>query len=319
MSNCWQKILPRLGVQQCHSSTCAILSLFAIVVALVGFAEPINAQVCGDVNGTQTVTTSDALSVLRVAVGQDLELTCEGECECISPRVEALEESFVSAQTELQILTSELGDAIGAVEALQQLLAGVSRGPDTIIFSGVNLQVVNGTGQTTGMTNGLGNLIIGYNEGTLEQTRTGSHNVVVGPEHEYTSTGGFLAGQKNTASAVAASVLGGSGNVAAALNSTVCGGKENRAQGPHSVVVAGLSNAATGLYATVSGGCDNDATNTFSSVHGGQAGLASGELGSVSGGFGNTASGMLSTVSGGKSRVASEMYDWRAGSLFEDQ
>ncbi|MGH7288214.1 MAG: hypothetical protein ACREI8_09390, partial [Myxococcota bacterium] len=61
---------------------------------------------------------------------------------------------------------------------------------------GVNVQVVSGSGATEGLVNGLGNLIVGYNEDVAQNTciprvgcvnppaiRTGSHNLVIGAEH----------------------------------------------------------------------------------------------------------------------------------------
>ena len=44
--------------------------------------------------------------------------------------------------------------------------------------------------------NGLGNLVIGYNQGRGPglDNRTGSHNLVVGSKHNYSSYGGIVAG-----------------------------------------------------------------------------------------------------------------------------
>jgi len=51
----------------------------------------------------------------------------------------------------------------------------------------------SGSGATEGMINGLGNLIVGYNEDVgSNATRTGSHNLVVGIEHSYSSYAGSL-------------------------------------------------------------------------------------------------------------------------------
>jgi hypothetical protein len=58
--------------------------------------------------------------------------------------------------------------------------------------------VRNGSGRTDS-NNGLGNLIVGYNERGEVGTQTGSHNVVVGREHSFTSHGGILAGSRATA------------------------------------------------------------------------------------------------------------------------
>ena len=133
-------------------------------------------------------------------------------------------------------------------------------------------------------------LIVGYNEpsGSSSQ-RTGSHNVVVGPWHTYTSYGGLVVGESNTIFGPYASVSGGRGNTASGEGSTVSGGD---------------SNTASGLYASVSGG---------------ELNIANANAASVSGGFSNGALGNGSSVSGGSSRVAPDLYDWRAGDLFQDQ
>src|SRR5215471_322684 len=75
------------------------------------------------------------------------------------------------------------------VEQLEYKLAHVTSGPDDITISGANLHIVNGLGATD-TVNGLGNLIVGYNEHRTPQIcppgipcineRTGSHNVIVG-------------------------------------------------------------------------------------------------------------------------------------------
>ena len=77
----------------------------------------------------------------------------------------------------------------------------------TMLFSGVNVQIVNGLGATNGneanptsltpdgtSVNGLGNLIVGYNEGDDTMFRTGSHNVIVGFQQSYSSFSGLVLG-----------------------------------------------------------------------------------------------------------------------------
>src|SRR5215470_5571758 len=78
-----------------------------------------------------------------------------------------------------------------------------------VVITGANLRIVNGLG-TTETTNGLGNLIVGYNElrrddpichsstdPACRDTRTGSHNVVVGLEQNFSSFGGLVVGRFN--------------------------------------------------------------------------------------------------------------------------
>ncbi len=139
---------------------------------------------------------------------------------------------------------------------------------------------------------GLGNLLIGYNEPRPVPFagRGGSHNLVVGPLHDYGSFGGFVAGS------------------------------ENILVGPHSSVSGGVSNVASGPESSVSGGNVNTASGGGSSVCGGQFNTASGPNSSVSGGQLNTASGAYSSVSGGLQGEAPGEFDWTAGdALFSDQ
>jgi hypothetical protein len=66
------------------------------------------------------------------------------------------------------------------VAALEDLLKHFSRTGNEVTIKGGNLHIINGLGETP-TTNSLGNLIVGYNEPRegAENTRTGSHNVVV--------------------------------------------------------------------------------------------------------------------------------------------
>jgi len=140
------------------------------------------------------------------------------------------------------------------IEALEVLLAGVIRNGNNIVYNGVNVHIVNGTGTTDGAANELGNLIVGYNElrGTGDD-RTGSHNIVVGKEHNYSSYGGLVVGSTNTISGDYASVSGGRTNTANSDYSSVSGGYGNTASGWDSSVSGGSSNTAGGDYDTVLG------------------------------------------------------------------
>jgi hypothetical protein len=102
-----------------------------------------------------------------------------------------------------------------------------------VVITGANLRIVNGLGSTE-TTNGLGNLTVGYNE--LRQgnpncpqtilctdTRTGSHNVVVGTGHNFSSFGGLVVAEWNEISERFASVSGGIGNTASGRWASVSG------------------------------------------------------------------------------------------------
>jgi hypothetical protein len=204
----------------------------------------------------------------------------------------------------------ELSALESRIEELEGLLQDVSRlvdpntGYDTVRFEGVNVQIVNGTGNTEGATTGTGNLIIGYNEsredlgepvdcsdGWYCDYRGGSHMLVIGSQNNYTSDsyGGMVVGFWNETSALFAVVSGGSNNI------------------------------ASGESASVSGGNANTASGAATSVSGGGWSTASGWTASVSGGTLNAASGDGASVSGGHSRTASGESDWAAGGLWQNK
>jgi hypothetical protein len=228
------------------------------------------------------------------------------------------------------------------VAALEQLLKHFSREKNEIFITGANLHLVNGLGQTAcgpaeepipDCPNGLGNLIVGYNESRNNpqdpDVRTGSHNVVVGEAHNFSRFGGLVigsnneisgdfaavsGGQRNTASGLIASVSGGFGNTASGELAVVSGGQNNTASGFNAMVSGGLVNFASGGFAVVIGGNTNDASGELAVVSGGQLNRASGVFAVVSGGGsiapvegepGNTASGTLAVVSGGSGNTAS--------------
>ena len=241
------------------------------------------------------------------------------------------------------VLTSAgAGELVNRVAQLEAKLEGVSRGTDlntgkdTIRFSGMNVQIVNGTGSTIASPNGKGNLIIGYNEVRDEENaavpcpsdvntefwcnrRGGSHMLVIGWRNNYSSFGGMVVGEFNETSGTLSSVSGGQDNIASGSRASVSGGRFNIASGEQASVSGGSDNEASGKLASVSGGFLNQAgSGVTSSVCGVYNNQASGTNASVSGGSSNKAMGENSSVSGGYQRTVGAVNDWRAGSLFED-
>src|SRR5262249_23957903 len=103
------------------------------------------------------------------------------------------------------------------IQQLKSLLAHITlkesgvAGKPTVVFSGVNVQVVKGEGRTA-TTNGEGNLVIGYDANPRVQS--GSHDLILGEEQQFTSYGGIVAGRLNKISEPFASVTGGYANSA---------------------------------------------------------------------------------------------------------
>jgi hypothetical protein len=161
-------------------------------------------------------------------------------------------------------------------------------GYKTLRVSGANLQVTNGTGATF-TTNGLGNLIVGYNEQNSQCDLSGSHNIVLGQENEYTTES--FAG--------------------------LIGGKENIILSEYNLVF-GQQNAAYDPYASVIGGTFQVVHNIFGVIVGGASNSIDAEGAVIVGGEFNTATGTYGVLGGGQSRSVNGPHDWVAGSLFED-
>lgn len=141
------------------------------------------------------------------------------------------------------------------VVALEGLLQHFSRQGNDVYVTGANLHVRNGM-RTTASLNGVGNLIVGYNEAQPNDdlNRFGSHNLILGTRHNYGSYGGFVAGAFNTLSAPYASILGGSGNRVEGAQASVCGGRQNAAYAASSSILGGYGNHAGEPRSAPSGG-----------------------------------------------------------------
>jgi hypothetical protein len=212
----------------------------------------------------------------------------------------------------------------GRVGALERTLTHVTSvtgagGRPEVRITGANLRLVNGL-RATATTNGLGNLLVGYNEprqgGNVE---TGSHNVVVGPGHNFSSFGGLVVGRQNEISGAFAAVSGGFDNTASGASAAVSGGIFNRASGASAAVSGGFDNTASASATSVSGGRGNTARGESAAVSGGHGNTASGDTAAISGGQANTASGFTSAVSGGRNHTVRGDFDWVAGTLFADE
>ncbi len=231
-----------------------------------------------------------------------------------------------------------LQDQVDPLEAKLAPFSTVERtgGGYDVYLTEANLHLLNGLGATNGypadpisidpaytQTNGLGNIIVGYNEVAdtrwdaasqtwvpwSEADRAGSHNIILGTYNNYSSFSGLVAGRGNYISGPYASVSAGYKNTASGQYASVSGGTENTASGHCVSVSGGYSNTARGTYGSVSGGVGNTVSGDYcNSVSGGAHNTASGWYSSVSGGSGNTASGASASVTGGSGNAASGEY-----------
>ena len=219
------------------------------------------------------------------------------------------------------------GAGTTAVLAPTFVSSGVG-GKPTVQFAAVNVQVVSGSGSTTGAVNGLGNLIIGYAENASNFSQTGSHDLVVGANNGWKGYGEIVGGQKNQATGNFATVFGTS-NVASG-GSSFAAGEVNTASGGVSSIGGGAHNTASGSDASVTGGTRNIASSSFASVTGGCSNLAgtgtvslnsvcndttghNHDFASITGGAGNQATGISSALSGGQFNLASDAFSSISG------
>jgi hypothetical protein len=130
----------------------------------------------------------------------------------------ALEATVAGLQAQVRALEQQLlAQANSPVMALNPYLT-VDPASHRVRFTGVNLQLVNGTGKTDTI-NGRGNLILGYDVARDDETyfcsdgqftekepcernsqiwavshKTGSHYLVIGDKHNYAQYGGLVVG-----------------------------------------------------------------------------------------------------------------------------
>jgi hypothetical protein len=209
------------------------------------------ATINGDVNNDDDLDFTDAIAILsHIFLGDPAELVpfCEAQGGGLTPE----QEEILSYMSIVDVPIDDAGNTV-----------------PTVRFSGINVQIVNGTGSTDGAVNGLGNLVIGYQEvrntvpgpgcdnssmpDFCENDRTGSHNLAIGKWHNYRQNAGLLAGSRNSTFANFSAALGLE-NSAEAIATTITGGLRNRAIGITSSVSGGTRNVSDGATSTVSGG-----------------------------------------------------------------
>ena len=284
-------------------------TLSFVVLALVGLsglavgyryrlqAPNLNVFENGQVADLDEVNANFALLDSRLRQGSDSR-------ESLTARLEALDDIVAS----IEPFTSEQEDLFAHMQIHEE--PGV---PKTLEFSGDNVRIVSGSGATNGYpddpttedmslvtSNGLGNLIVGYNElPGSPLARTGSHMVVVGAGHGHTRFGGLVAGRDNRVSGQYSVVAGGTQNAASGRFSAVAGGQDNEASGLQAAAGGGMSNLASGQRSIVLGGEGNAAGKLYAAAGGGKDSSASEVQSVVCGGEGNTTGSESATSMGG--------------------
>lgn len=174
----------------------------------------------------------------------------------------------------IEELEVALADREARIEELEAKTAPMEVEGDAVRLVGVNLYIQNGEGDTMARRNGVGNLIVGYDEGP-ESDKLGSHNIIVGPDHTYSGLANIVSGRGNVvvdesvilgASFSDASnqsvVIGGHNNDGGA-GSVVIGGHLNEGSADGSVIIAGKGNLTLGSYSAVLGGEDGRTNDDY--------------------------------------------------------
>ena len=276
-----------------------VAKLEAQVIALIASLEAAKTQIAVNTSGVTANAGGIATNASGVATNV-ADISANGTAIAAIPS--RYTDAEAVAAVDISGLEADIAYYDGLLDGLSRILVPDPETPaieyDTLVFEGMNVQIVNGSESTGGTPDGVGNLIIGYNEGRTPyecpgsfdcDRRTGSHNLIVGYGNNYTSHGGMVVGFYNEISGNYTSVSGGD------------------------------ANTASGSYSSVSGGSLNNASGDSASVSGGKRNNASGDSASVSGGYENIASGNYASVSGGSDRTAGGEDDWRAGRLWEDK
>src|SRR5262249_51190581 len=150
-----------------------------------------------------------------------------------------------NAKTKLQTGIAALQTQADGSGAKLQRVSSDNDGRD-IYIEGANLHVRSGLPNSeanSATVTGYGNVILGYNEsaptyqvydptGTGPElgggsVKTGSHNLIVGSGHSYTSYGGVVSGVKNRITRPGAAALAGVENLARASNGAAAAGMTN--------------------------------------------------------------------------------------------
>jgi uncharacterized coiled-coil protein SlyX len=179
-------------------------------------------------NGIRQLVTE-----LQTEVAQ-LQVTVQAQATTI----DALQNKLAEQNQELAQLTATVGSH-------EEKLRFVSVKDTEMFITGANLNIRDGSGFTSGTPgttpNGLGNLIIGYNEcpACPPASRSGSHNLVLGENNRYTSFGGIVASLGNSIAGPYATITGGGHSISSGLFSTVTGGTGNKVTAQSSSISGG--------------------------------------------------------------------------------
>ncbi len=162
----------------------------------------------------------------------------------------------------LQTTVDDLVVSTGALTSITDVMEVNSDGD--VVFEATNVRIVSGAGSSDATPNGTGNLIVGYDENDGTDTKTGSHNFVVGPNHSYQTFGGIVAGSNNAIEGDGhAMAIGGHGNTVSGEHSIAIGGWDSTLEGSDSIFLKGNGNLMEEGRSLVVDGTDDGGCGSF--------------------------------------------------------
>ena len=306
-----------------------LLALIALCAAFAAGAQEleINYPYNPDVDVDEQIGVTDLMGILS---GFGDEFTPEAilvDGEELSDFLLGIQTTIITLQNQVIALQTELTEVQSHVVIGLNDYVSVIDSTNSVMVSGANLQITNGLGAVpeswlgqTG-TNGLGNLIIGYNEETgyaEEYTRTGSHNLVVGVDHSYMGYGNIIGGMRNEVNGQYSACISREAEMTWGNVNLLLGGRKNTMVGTsRSVMIGGEYNtlgtdSTDTRYSVLAGGRFNHIQDGYAnSIVGGSSntttleGSLDGSNRSIFGGHGNVQkAGSGSTIIGGRYTVA---------------
>jgi hypothetical protein len=213
-----------------------------------------------------------------------LNAHAQNQTTVLQAEIVLLKAQVAALQHQVNLIAANPALAMGPFVTVDLAAENGVTGPN-LVFHGVNVHVVSGSGNSFDnlISTGLGNLIIGYNEGGGVGSlgpldRKGAHNLILGTYNKFTSSsyGGIVTGEANTLNGFQQVIAGGQGNTTNPAGSVIIGGVRNatiygddfKGSSNSQVIVGGEFNQLSGLESVILGGSANTINGNFTATLG---------------------------------------------------
>jgi hypothetical protein len=195
----------------------------------------------------------------------------------LQSEIASLKTTVAALQKQVTLIAQNPALQLGPFVSINTNPVNSIKGP-LLVIKGVNVMIDNGMGATN-LMNGLGNLILGYQEATILGTtqtswvmgpndRMGSHNLLLGRCNKWTNNAyaGIVSGITNIIDGDGSSVLSGEENVASGGDSIVVGGLDNRVLSGTSAIFFGVGNRDNAMLSVIASGDQNTTNGMYSTI-----------------------------------------------------